>query len=140
MPDSVTVTLPSPSAAVSRIDPELAHQLVGQLSVGLGALAVLAPSTTARLFGITAGTTAAPLLVRMVGVRNATAGVRTLQAEGEDLSRALQAGLVLGAVDATAVLLAARKGLISKKAALGALTLLGGIAVLGVAAGRGTRR
>ncbi len=131
-----TLSLSSLSGAVDRIDPELAHQLVGQLSVGLGALAVLAPSATARAFGITAGTTAAPLLVRMVGVRNATAGVRTLQAQGNDLTRALQAGFVLGVVDAGAVLLAARKGLISKKAALGALTLLGAIAVLGVAASR----
>lgn len=124
------------SATVDRIDPELAHQLVGQVSVGLGALAVVAPTTTARLFGIPSGPTAVPLLVRMVGVRNATAGVRTLQAQGRELERALQAGLVLGVVDAGAVLLAARKGLISKKAALGALTLLGGIAVLGVAARR----
>jgi hypothetical protein len=124
------------SAAVDQIDPELAHQLVGQVSVGLGALAVIAPTTTARLFGITAGPTAIPLLVRMVGVRNLTGGVRTLQAQGPELERALRAGLVLGVVDATAVVLAARKGLISKKAAVGALTLLGGLAVLGVAARR----
>lgn len=138
--NSVTISLPSCSAAIDRIDPELAHQLVGQISVGLGALAVLAPSATARAFGITAGTTAAPLLVRMVGVRNATAGVRTLQAQGSDLTRALQAGFVLGVVDTAAVLLAARKGLISKKAAVGALILFGGIAVLGVAASRDSGR
>jgi len=133
MPDTAVTSL---STAVDRIDPELAHQLVGQVSVGLGALAVVAPAATARLFGITAGPTAVPLMIRMVGVRNATAGVRTLQAQGPELERALRAGLVLGVVDSTAVLLAARKGLISKKAAVGALTLLGAIAVLGVAARR----
>lgn len=128
--------LSSLSAAIDRIDPEVAHQAVGGLSVALGALAVIAPRRTAALFGVRSIDRAVPLLVRMIGVRNATAGVRTLQAEGDDLTRALQAGLVLGAVDVTAVLLAARKGVLTRKAALGVLTLLAGIAVLGVAAGR----
>lgn len=134
MSDTALATL---SAAVDRIDPELAHQLVGQASVVLGGLAILAPTSTAKAFGITAGTSAAPLLVRMVGVRNATGGIRTLQASGDDLTRALNAGLVLGVVDTAAVLLAARRGLISKKAAAGALAVLAGFAVLGVAAARG---
>ena len=54
----------------------------------------------------------------------------------DDLRRALSAGLVLGAVDATAVILAARRGAMSKGSALGALLVLGGIAALGVAASR----
>jgi len=128
--------LSSLSTVIDRIDPEVAHQAVGGLSVALGSLAVLAPRTTARAFGVRSIDPALPLLVRMVGVRNATAGVRTLQAEGDDLTRALQAGLVLGAVDVAAVLLAVRKGALSKKAAFGVLLVLGGIAVLGVAASR----
>ena len=124
------------SDAVDRIDPEFAHQAVGGLSVALGALAVVAPRSTAALFGVRSLDPAVPLLVRMVGIRNATAGVRTLQAEGEQLTDALRAGLVLGAVDVAAVLLAVRRGVLSKKAALAALALLGGIAVLGVAANR----
>ena len=134
--DPLDSALASLSAAIDRIDPEFAHQAVGNLSVALGSLAVVAPRTTAALFGVRSIDRAVPLLVRMVGVRNATAGVRTLQAEGDELTKALQAGLVLGAVDVVAVLLAARKGVLSKKAAVAVLALLGGIAVLGVAASR----
>lgn len=131
---STSLTL---SDAVDRIDPETALQTVGALSVALGALAVVAPARTAGAFGLSSPGGALPLLVRMVGVRNAVGGLRTLQAaDGPDRAKALQSGLVLGAVDATAVLLAARAGALSKKAAAGALLVLGGIAVLGVAAGR----
>lgn len=133
----MTSTALSPlSDAVARIDPDTALSAVGSLSVGLGSLAVLAPVRTASLFGIRNGGAALPLLVRMIGVRNAVAGLRTLQAADDDRARALQAGLVLGAVDATAVLLAVRKGAMTKKAAASVLLVLAGIAVLGVAAGR----
>ena len=129
-------TLATLSDAVDAIDPDFAHQAVGWLSIGLGSLAVLAPQRTAGLFGVRSVDNAVPLLVRMVGVRNALAGLRTLQAEDDDLRRALSAGLVLGAVDATAVVLAARRGAMTKGSALGVLLVLGGIAVLGVAASR----
>ena len=118
------------------LDPDTAATAVGGLSLALGALAVVAPARAAGAFGVRDGGSALPLLVRMVGVRNAVAGLRTLQADEADRSRALQAGLVLGAVDATAVLLAARRGALSKKATVAALVVLGGIAVLGVAAAK----
>jgi hypothetical protein len=118
------------------LDPATAGTVVGGLSVALGALAVVAPVRTASAFGVRTGSPAVPLLVRMVGVRNAVAGVRTLQADEHDRAKALQAGLVLGAVDMAAVLLAARRGALSKKAAAAALVVLAGIAALGVAAGR----
>jgi hypothetical protein len=126
----------SVSDAIDQIDPDFAHQALSWISIGLGGLAVVAPARTAALFGVKSVDTAVPLLVRMIGVRNALAGVRTMQAEGDDLRRALSAGLVLGAVDATAVVLAARRGAMTKGSALGALLVLGGIAVLGVAASR----
>ena len=117
------------------IDREQARTAVGGLSVGLGALAVLAPGTTASLLGVKdARGGSGPLLVRMVGVRNAVMGLRTLQASGDEQRRALQAGFVVGAVDAAAVLVAAAKGSISKKAATGVLLLLGAIAAAGVLA------
>ena len=122
--------------AIDGIDPDVAHQAVGKVSVALGALAVVAPRRTAALFGVRSVDPALPLLVRMIGIRNATAGAATLRAEGDDLSRALQAGLVLGVVDVAALLLAARKGVLTKKAAARALLVLGGIAVLGLAARR----
>jgi len=122
------------SSLTDRIDPETAASAVGGLSLALGALAVVAPSKTAAAFGVRSVDGAVPLLVRMVGVRNAVAGIRTLQADASDRPRALQAGLVLGSVDAAAVLLAARRGALSKKAAVAALIVLGAIAVLGVAA------
>lgn len=131
-----STTSPSPvSEAIARIDPDVAQRTVGAVSVALGSLAVLAPVRTARTFGVSGGTSL-PLLVRMVGVRNAVGGLRTLQASPEDRPAALRAGLVLGAVDASAVLLAHKRGALSRKATLGALVVLGGIAVLGVAAGR----
>ena len=123
------------SEAISRIDPQSAQQVVGGLSVALGSLAVLAPVRTAAAFGVRGGS-AGPLLVRMVGVRNATAGALTMQATGEARTKALQAGLVLGVVDAASVLLAYKRGAMSRRAALGGLAVLGAIAVLGVAAGR----
>jgi hypothetical protein len=131
-----TAALESLSDAIDTIDPEFAHQAVSWISVGLGGLAVVAPKRTAALFGVRSIDNALPLLVRMVGVRNALAGMRTLQAEDDDLRRALKAGLVVEAVDATAVLLAARRGAMSKGSAVAALLVLGGIAVLGVAASR----
>jgi hypothetical protein len=131
-----TVALPSASELIDRIDPAFAHQAVSWISVGLGGLALVAPRRTAGLFGVTSGDAAVPLLVRMVGVRNALAGLRTLQAHDDDLRRSLQAGLALGAVDATAVVLAARRGAMSRGSAVAALLVLGGIAVLGVAASR----
>lgn len=124
------------SPLTDRLDPDTAGTAVGALSVALGALAVAAPARTASAFGVSSPDGALPLLVRMVGVRNAVAGLRTLQADDSDRPRALQAGLTLGAVDAAAVLLAARRGALSRKAAVGALLVLGGIAVLGVAAAR----
>lgn len=124
------------SDAVDQIDADFARNAVGWISLGLGSLAVVAPQRTAGLFGVRSIDSAVPLLVRMVGVRNALAGVRTLRADEDDVRRALSAGLVLGAVDATAVVLAARRGALSKASALGVLAVLGGIAVLGVAASR----
>ena len=118
----------------NRLTPEQAQSAVGTLSVALGAVAVLAPARTAAFFGVRETGGAVPLLVRMVGVRNAVAGVRTLQADELDRTRALQAGLALGAVDATAVVLAARRGAMSKRSAAAALALLAGIAWLGVIA------
>ena len=116
------------------LDAEQARNAVGAVSVGLGALAVLAPRATAGAFGVAAGGPAM-LLVRMIGVRNATMGLRTLQATGSEQKLALQAGLAVGAVDAAALLLAAARGHVSKKAAFGGIAVLGTIAALGVLAG-----
>jgi hypothetical protein len=126
-------TPPPPPPA--ELTPEQARNAVGALSVALGAAAVLAPRTTARAFGVRGGLEL-PLLTRMVGVRNLTMGLRTVQATGDEQARAVQAGLVVGAVDVLAVLAAASKGAISGRAAVGVLVVLGGIAALGVAAGQ----
>ena len=115
------------------LDREQARNAVGAVSVALGAAAVLAPRTTAGTFGVRAGG-ALPLLVRMVGVRNAVMGLRTLEATGDEQAKAVQAGFVVGAVDAVAVLAAWRAGVVSRKAALSLLLVLGAIAALGVAA------
>jgi hypothetical protein len=131
-----TSALSSLTAALDDLDPADAQSVVGGLSLGLGALAVVAPSRTAALFGVRQRSGPVPLLVRMIGVRNAVAGLRTLQADEGDRTRALQAGLALGVVDATAVLLAARKGVLSKRAAAGILVVLAGIAALGAVASR----
>ena len=116
------------------LDRESARNAVGALSVALGGAAVLVPRVVAGSFGVRAPGGALPLLVRMVGARNVVMGVHTLQATGDDQAKAVQAGLAVGAVDALAVLMAVRKGALSKKAALGVLVVLGGIAALGVVA------
>lgn len=124
------------TSLTGRLDPDTATNVVGGVSVALGTLAVLAPARTASAFGVRTGSPAVPLLVRMIGVRNALAGVRTLQADESDRGKALQAGLALGAVDTAAVLLAVRRGALSRRAAAGALLLLATLAALGVAAAR----
>lgn len=124
------------TSLTDRLDPDTATNVVGGVSVALGTLAVLAPARTASAFGVRTGSPAVPLLVRMIGVRNALAGVRTLQADESDRGKALQAGLALGAVDTAAVLLAVRRGALSRRAAAGALLLLATLAALGVAAAR----
>lgn len=116
------------------LEAEPARNAVGALSAGLGALAVLAPLKTAAAFGVQDRTAAGALLVRMIGVRNATMGLRTLQATGEDQRRAVQAGLAVGVVDTAALLIAARRGVVSKRAAAVGLLVLGLIAGAGYAA------
>ena len=123
-------------AASSRITTEQARDAVGGVSVALGALAVVAPRSTACVFGVRPTGGPVPLLVRMVGVRNATMGLRTLQSEGQEQVRSLRAGLAVGAVDSIAVLAAWKSGVMDRRSALFALALLGMIAGLGVAAGR----
>lgn len=130
------MTSPALTSLSDRLDPQTATSAVGGLSVALGALAVAAPARTASAFGVRTGSPSVPLLVRMIGVRNAVAGIRTLQADESDRRKALQAGLALGVVDATAVVLAARRGAMSRRAAAGALVVLAAIAALGVAAGK----
>jgi hypothetical protein len=125
----------SPSTGTA-LDPGTATSLVGGVSVALGALAVVAPSRTAAAFGVRSGSPAVPLLVQMIGIRNAVAGLRTLQADESDRKKAVRAGFALGVVDVTAVLLAARRGALSRAAAARALLLLAAIAALGVAAAR----
>lgn len=119
---------------------EQARNAVGALSVALGALAIVAPRRTAKVFGVKGSAAPSldviPLLVRMIGMRNATMGFRTLQSEGDEQVRALKAGLAVGVVDSVAVLAAWKSGALSRRAAFGALVLLAGIAALGVAAGR----
>lgn len=124
---------PGMTTITVELDKEQARNAVGAVSVVLGAAAVLAPAKTAALFGVRSGG-ALPLLVRMVGVRNATMGLRTLQATGGEQARALQAGLAVGAVDGLAVLLAARAGYITKRAAVGVLLVLAAIAAAGAVA------
>lgn len=126
-----TLTL---SGTTYELDAEQARNGVGAVSAALGALAVLAPVRTAGAFGVSSSGAALPLLVRMVGVRNAAMGLRTLQATGDEQARAVQAGLAVGAVDAVALLVAARKGLLSKKAAVGTLVVVGAIAAAGAVA------
>ena len=116
-----------------QLDRETARNAVGAVSMGLGVLGVLAPRTTARAFGVR-GAGALPLLVRMVGVRNAALGLRTLQATGAEERRSVQTGLALGVVDGVAVLTAVRNGVLSKKAAAGVLVVLAALAALGLVA------
>lgn len=109
---------------------------VGALSVGLGSLALGLPGPTATALGLNAAANPAlPLLVRMIGIRNTTMGLGLLTATAqEDRRRALQLGLAVGVADVTAVLLATRTRVLDTRAALVAVGMLGGIAVLGVLA------
>jgi hypothetical protein len=116
------------------LEADQARNAVGAVSAALGALAVVAPLRTAAAFGVRDRTAAGALLVRMIGVRNATMGLRTLQATGAEQRAAVQAGLVVGVVDSAALLVAARRGVVSRRAAAVGLLVLGLIAGAGYAA------
>lgn len=71
-----------------------ARNAVGALSVALGGVALVLPRETAGAFGVDRTAGPVPLLVRMIGVRNVTMGVRTLQSSGDEQARTLKAGFV----------------------------------------------
>lgn len=113
-----------------------AGDAVGQLSIGLGVTALLLPAVTARALGVDPrGNPALPLLVRFVGIRNATMGAGLLAADSpESRTLALQLGLVVGMADLAAALLAARRRVLRPRALLVAVAVLGGIGALGISA------
>lgn len=113
-----------------------AGDAVGQLSVAFGALALAAPTATARVLGVDPrGNPALPLLVRLIGVRNTTMGLGLLLATSTaDRRRALQLGLAVGVSDVAATLLAGRSRVLQTRAEVIAVAILGGIAALGATA------
>lgn len=99
---------------------------VGQLSVGLAAVAVVAPRRVARAGGVrTAGTDpAVPLLVRLNAARQLALGLALLTRRPVDPLRSAALFLPVTAVDAGAVLLARRRGLLAPRSTAMALCVL----------------
>lgn len=120
----------------------VAGEAVGQLSVGFGALALAAPTATARALGVDPlGNPALPLLVRLIGIRNTTMGLGLLTAASAvDRQRALQFGIAVGVSDLIATVLASRSRLLDARASVTAVAILGGIAALGGTALRQERQ
>ena len=89
---------------------------------------MLAPQRTAARLRRAGRTDAGALLVRMVGVRNATMGLRTLQATGDEQRRAVQAGLASAPSTPPPCCSPPGAACSSKRAARAGLLVLGSIA------------
>lgn len=118
------------------LTPAQATTAVGTTSLALGATAWLAPTAVARAFGVDPAANAAlALLVRFVGVRNATMGAALLLADGdEEAARGIALGLVVGGFDALAATAAVRAGHLPPRSAVLAFGVIGAIAALGAVA------
>ena len=99
--------------------PQLGLLVAGRIFVGGGAL--VAPRLTGRIFGIDPATNpAAPFVGRLFGVRAVLMAVLACVADGEERERQLRAGVAVDLVDATAALVAGRRGQLRPVAALAA--------------------
>jgi hypothetical protein len=101
-------------------------RVVGRVSVGLGVVAVVAPRQVARAGGVRTAHTdpALPLLVRLNAARQLALGLALLTRRPVDPLRSAALFLPITAVDAAAVLLARRAGLLAPRSTAMALTVL----------------
>jgi hypothetical protein len=105
------------------------------LRTSVGAGAWIAPRVTGKLFGLDAtANPQLPYVARLFGIRDVALGAGLQMSSGEDRRRWLQLGIACDVADATAGILAGRRGDLSKvSTVLVTLPALMGIA-LGVAA------
>jgi hypothetical protein len=101
-------------------------RLVGQVSVGLGVVAVVAPRGVARAGGVRTADTdpVLPLLVRLNAARQLALGLALLTRRPADPRRSAALFLPITGVDAAAVLLARRRGLLAPRSTVMALAVL----------------
>lgn len=88
---------------------------VGVVSLGLAAVALVRPEAVAAAGGVRAPQDALPLLVRLNAARQAVLGLALLTRSPADLRRSARLFLPLTALDAVAVGLAARRGVVGTR-------------------------
>lgn len=100
-------------------------QGVGLVSVGLGAVAAASPRRVAAAGGVREPDAAVlPLLVRLVAARQVSLGIALLTRRPVPVGRASGLFLPVTALDAAAVLGAVRAGVLHRRSAAMALTVL----------------
>ncbi len=100
-------------------------QGVGVVSLGLGALATVAPRRVAAAGGVREpGAGPLPLLVRLVAARQVSLGLALLTRRPTPVGRASGLFLPTTALDAAAVLLGVRSGVLKGRSAVMATTVL----------------
>lgn len=107
--------------------------LFGAARMAVGAASWLAPSLTARAFGLDPDSRQ-PLVTQLFGARDFALGLLTAASSGAALEQALRVGMVIDGVDTVASLRQIRAGTLSTRAAImvGALAALS--ATIGAAA------
>lgn len=110
---------------------------VGLVSVGLGAVATVAPARVAAAGGVReVSGPVLPLLVRLNAARQLSLGLALLSRRPTPVSRASGLFLPLTALDAAAVLAARRAGALEPRSARMALTVLATNVAVSVASRR----
>lgn len=120
-----------------RRDLELLVRGVGVVSLALAAVGLVRPRELAQAAGVRApGDASLPVLVRLNAARQGVLGLALLTRSPVDVRRSAGLFLPLTALDAVAVLLGVRGGVLAPRSAAMALTVLGvNAAVLVVDAG-----
>ena len=99
---------------------------VGVVSLGLAAVGLVRPRELASVAGVRAADDASlPVLVRLNAARQAVLGLALLTRTPVDVSRSAGLFLPLTALDAVAVLLGVRAGVLAPRSAAMALSVLG---------------
>ena len=115
--------------------PSQPGQLLAGLRVAIGAGAWVAPTFTAKLFGLAPkDNPQMSFMARLFGARDIALGIGTTQTSGPSRRLWWQIGIVCDLVDAAAAYLGGRNGSIPKFAALLAGSTALSAAALGVAA------
>lgn len=118
-------------------DPERMRKVLVALRLTVGLVALAAPRTTARLFGIDpAANRALPLLTRVFAIRDALMAYQLYQAADDELEEVLRQGILVDGVDVLTAVGCLVRGEISART----FVLVAAAGAGGIGAGLAARR